>query len=176
MPGRSVWLRVLGLVGAVLEGMVEEADGSLVAKVRTGRRQRQRCGICGRRGPLYDQGDGRRRWRGLDLGYTRFWLEATAPRVRCSVHGVVVAQVPWARHGSGFIRAFEDQVAWLATQCSQSACSQLMRVDWQTVGRIISRVVEEVSRGRDRLDGLSKIGIDEISWRRGQRWTRSADA
>ena len=170
MPGRSVWLRVLGLVGAVLEGMVEEADGSLVAKVRTGRRQRQRCGVCGRRGPLYDQGDGRRRWRGLDLGYTRFWLEAAAPRVRCPVHGVVVSQVPWARHGSGFVRAFEDQVAWLATQCSQSACSQLMRVDWQTVGRIISRVVEEVSRGRDRLDGLTKIGIDEISWRRGQRY------
>ena len=29
-------------------------------------------------------------------------------------------------------------------------------------------VVEEVSRGRD-LDGLTKIGIDELSWRRGQR-------
>jgi transposase len=170
VPGRSVWLRVLDLVGAVLEGMFESPDGSLVAMVRTGRRQRQRCGICGRRCPLYDQGDGRRRWRGLDLGYTRFWLEAAAPRVHCPVHGVVVSQVPWARHGSGFVRAFEDQVAWLATQCSQSACSQLMRVDWQTVGRIISRVVAEASRGRDRLDGLTKIGIDEISWRRGQRY------
>lgn len=170
MPGRSVWLRVLGLVGAVLEGMVEEVDGSLVAKVRPAWHQRHRCGICGRRSQLYDQGAGRRRWRGLDLGYTRFYLEAAAPRVRCREHGVVVAQVPWARHGSGFIRAFEDQVAWLATQCSQSACSQLMRVDWQTVGRIISRVVEEVSRGRDRLDGLTKIGIDELSWRRGQRY------
>lgn len=170
MPGRSVWLRVLGLVGAVLEGMVEEVDGSLVAKVRPARHQRHRCGICSRRSQLYDQGAGRRRWRGLDLGYSRFYLEAAAPRVRCREHGVVVAQVPWARHGSGFIRAFEDQVAWLATQCSQSACSQLMRVDWQTVGRIISRVVEEVSRGRDRLDGLTKIGIDELSWRRGQRY------
>jgi len=136
VPGRSVWLRVLGLVGVVLEGMVEGPDGSLVAVVRTGRRQRQRCGICGRRCPLYDQGDGRRRRRGLDLGYTRFWLEAAAPRVRCPVHGVVVSHVPWARHGSGFVRAFEDQVAWLATQCSQSACSQLMRVDWLTVGRV----------------------------------------
>ena len=129
MPGRSVWLRVLGLVGAVLEGMVEEVDGSLVAKVRPAWHQRHRCGICGRRSQLYDQGAGRRRWRGLDLGYSRFYLEAAAPRVRCREHGVVVAQVPWARHGSGFIRAFEDQVAWLATQCSQSACSQLMRVD-----------------------------------------------
>ena len=77
--------------------------------------------------------------------------------------------MPWARHGSRFLRAFEDQVAWLATQCSQKACSQLMRLDWETVGRIITRVVAEASRRHDRLDDLERIGIDEISWRRGQR-------
>src|SRR5207245_2979400 len=71
VPRRSVWLRILGVVDSVLEQLVEEADGSVVAHVRPNRRQRQRCGICGRRGPLYDQGEGRRRWRGLDVGYTR---------------------------------------------------------------------------------------------------------
>jgi len=45
-----------------------------------------------------------------------------------------------------------------------------MRLDWQTVGRIITRVVEEASRNYDRLDGLQQIGLDEISWRRGQRY------
>ena len=54
VPGRSVWLRVLGVVDSVLEGLVEEPDGSLVAHVRPKRRQRQRCGICGRRSPFYD--------------------------------------------------------------------------------------------------------------------------
>jgi len=170
VPGRSVWLRILGVVDSVLECLVEEPDGSVVAHVRPKHRQRQRCGICGRRSPLYDQGEGRRRWRGLDVGFTRFFVEAASPRVTCQVHGVVVARVPWARHGSRYLRAFEDQVAWLATQCSQKACSQLMRLDWQTVGRIITRVVEEASRGHDRLDDLQRIGIDEISWRRGQRY------
>jgi transposase len=170
VPGRSVWLRILGVVDSVLERLVEEPDGSVVAHVRPTRRQRQRCGICGRRSPRYDQGEGRRRWRGLDVGFTRFFVEAAAPRVSCQVHGVVVAQVAWARHGSRFLRAFEDQVAWLATQCSRQACSQLMRLDWETVGRIITRVVEETSRSLDRLDGLERIGIDEISWRRGQRY------
>lgn len=170
MPGRSVWLRVLGVVESVLERLVEEPDGSVVAHVRPKRRQRHRCGICGRRGPRYDQGEGRRRWRGLDVGYTRFFVEAAAPRVTCSQHGVVVAYVPWARHRSRYLSTFEDQVAWLATQCSQKACSELMRLDWQTVGKIITRVVDEVSRGHDRLDGLQRIGIDEISWRKGQRY------
>ncbi len=169
MPGRSVWLRILGVVDSVLEGLVEEPDGSVVAHVRPTRRQQQRCAICGRRSPLYDQGEGRRRWRGLDVGCTRFFVEAAAARVSCQVHGVVVAQVPWARHRSRFLRSFEDQVAWLATQCSQKACSQLMRLDWETVGRIITRVVEQASRGHDRLDELERIGIDEISWRKGQR-------
>ena len=170
MPGRSVWLRILGVADSVLESLVEEPDGSVVAHVRPNRRQRHRCGICGRRGPVYDQGEGRRRWRGLDVGYTRFLVEAAAPRVTCRQHGVVVAQVPWARHRSRYLRMFEDQVAWLATQCSQKACSELMRLDWQTVGRIITRVVDEASCGQDRLDGLERIGIDEISWRTGQRY------
>ena len=47
---------------------------------------------------------------------------------------MVVAQVPRARHRSRYLRAVEDQVAWLATQCAQKACSELMRLDWQTVG------------------------------------------
>jgi len=150
--------------------LVEEPDGSVVAHVRPQRRQRQRCGLCGRRSPLYDQGEGRRRWRGLDVGFTRFVVEAAAPRVTCREHGVVVARVPWARHRSRYLLAFEDQVAWLATQCSQKACSELMRLDWQTVGRIITRVVNEASHSHDRLDGLERIGIDEISWRTGQRY------
>jgi transposase len=163
VPGRSVWLRILGVAESVLESLVEEPDGSVVAHVRPHRRQRQRCGVCGRRGPVYDQGQGRRRWRGLDVGVTRFFVEAAAPRVTCREHGVVVAQVPWARHRSRYLRAFEDQVAWLATQCSQKACSELMRLDWQTVGRIITRVVDEASRSHDRLDGLHRIGIDTVS-------------
>jgi transposase len=32
-----------------------------------------------------------RRWRGLDLGTTRVFLQADAPRVRCAEHGVTVA-------------------------------------------------------------------------------------
>jgi hypothetical protein len=37
----------------------------------------------GRVGPHEDAGDGRRRWRSLDLGTVQVWLEAAAPRVRC---------------------------------------------------------------------------------------------
>ena len=103
----KVWRRLLGLCDkTVLEDVEfdEDAD-TVVAHVRPKSRWRRRCGRCGRRSPGYDAGEGRRRWRGLDLGTIRVVLEAEAPRVKCRTHGVTVAQVPWARHGAGHTRA-----------------------------------------------------------------------
>ena len=154
----------------MVEDVTIEAD-EVVVRARPRRRDGVRCGICGRRAPGYDQGEGRRRWRALDLGTTKAFVEAAAPRVACREHGVVVARIPWARHGSWFTREFEEQVAWLATHCSKSAVCELMRLSWLTVGRIIERVVaDESARRGDRLEGLRRIGIDELSYRKGQRY------
>ena len=166
-----VWARLFGVSGAVIE-TVELGDGLGVATacVRVRRGQSRRCGVCGRRCSLYDRGEGRRRWRAPDLGTTIAFVEAEAPRVNCPKHGVVVARVPWARHDSRFTRDFEDQCAWLAVHVSKTTLAEMARIAWRTVGRIIGRVVEERSAEVDRLDGLSKIGIDEVSFRRGQRY------
>jgi transposase len=100
----------------------------------------------------------------------RAWLEADAPRVRCATHGVVVAQVPWARHGAGHTRAFDDAAAWLAVHTSKQAVRELLRVAWATVGRIVARVAADAEAATDRFAGLTKIGIDEISYKRGHRY------
>ncbi len=171
MRGGRVFARLLGLGRAVVEGVRLEEDGSVVVAARPRRREASRCGRCGRRCPGYDQGEGRRRWRALDLGATRAYVEAEAPRVECREHGIVVARLPWARHDSWFTREFEEQVAWLATQCSKSAICELMRISWYAVGRIIERVVaDEQGRRGDPLRGLQRIGIDELSYRKGQRY------
>jgi transposase len=141
-----------------------------VVAVRPRSAERDRCGICRRKSPGFDLGEGRRRWRALDLGLERAYVEGDAPRVRCRDHGVVVCAVPWARHQARFTRSFEDQVAWLAVHCSKSATAELMRVAWRTVGSIVERVVAETAREVDLLAGLERIGIDEISHRRGHRY------
>jgi len=82
----------------------------------------------------------------------------------------VVCAVPWARHRSKFTRDFEDQAAWLVVNTSKSAVAELMRVAWRTVGGIVERVAAEAQRQTDLLDGLTRIGIDEISHRKGQRY------
>jgi transposase len=97
----------LGLRRTVVEAVFMD-DGRLVVAARPGWRERDRCGICRRRSPGADQGEGRRRWRALDLGTTLAYVEAESPRVTCRRHGVVVCAVPWARHDSRFTRAFQD--------------------------------------------------------------------
>jgi transposase len=126
--------------------------------------------VCRRRSPGFDLGEGRRRWRTLDVGSTFAYLEADAPRVRCREHGVVVCAVPWARHRSRFTKPFEDQTAWLAVNTSKKATAELMRIAWRTVGAIITRVWADIDSLGDRLDGVRRIGIDEISYKRGYRY------
>ena len=170
MRGIRVWARLLGLQRSVVEAVWIGIEGEVVVAARPGWRERDRCGICRRRCPGFDLGGGRRRWRAQDLGTTLAFVEADAPRVTCKRHGVVVCAVPWARHDARFTRAFEDQVAWLAVNTSKTAVAELMRIAWRTVGGICVRVVAEAQREVDLLDGLKRIGIDEISHRKGQRY------
>ena len=48
----------------------------------------------------------------------------------------------------------------------------LLRIAWDTVGRIVERVVADHLDER-RLEGLVAIGVDEIGYRRGQRYLTS---
>ena len=71
-------------------------------------------------------------------------------------------------------RVFEDQVAWLAVNTSKTAVAELMRIAWRSVGWICARVTAEVQAQRDLFAGLRRLGFDEISIRRGQRYLTSS--
>src|SRR6478735_7315050 len=75
-----------------------------------------------------------------------------------------------ARHGAGHTRAFDQQVAWLATQCSKRAITELMRIAWRTVAAIITRVWADTAAGVDAFAGLRRVGIDEISYKLHQKY------
>ena len=86
-----------------------ETNPTIIISVRPAKRDSCRCGICGKKCSGYDKGNGRRRWRAMDIGNScKVYLESDSPRVWCKEHGAVVQQVPWARHGSKHTRGFED--------------------------------------------------------------------
>ena len=148
-----------------------ENDPTLIIKVRPTRKDSCRCGICGRKCSGYDQGNGRRRWRALDVGSSiRVYLESDAPRVWCKEHGVVVQMVSWARHGSKFTRNFEDTAVWLSLHLSRKTVSEYLRISWDTVGPMVNRVERETRSQENRFDGLVQIGIDETSYKKGWKY------
>jgi transposase len=108
-------------------------------------------------------------WRHLDLGRWRLEVRAPLRRIDCPRHGARIEGVPFARAGSRFTRDFEDLVGWLATTMDKTALCRLVRIDWDTTGRIIERVM---ATGLDpnRLDNLFVCGADEVSWRKGHSY------
>lgn len=171
MRSARLWGILTGLGRGVATAVsFDEQAQAVVVSARCRKTDAGRCGVCKRRCPGYNQGEGPRRWRALDLGTHRAFIEADAPRVRCPDHGVVVSSVPWARHGAGHTLAFDDLVAWCATHLSRSAAGELTRISWRTVGAICARVGRDAREATDLLEGLRRIGIDEVSYRRGQRY------
>ncbi len=135
MRTSRVWRRLLGVEHRVIEAVELEGSGAeevLVARVRPTRSRQGRCSRCQRRCRSSDAGAGRRRWRTLDVGSVKAYLEADAPRVSCPEHGVVVAAVPRARLGARCTRALEDTCAWLAAHAAFTVVAALLRVSWRT--------------------------------------------
>jgi transposase len=128
------------------------------------------CAECGQTGRHLQIHDRRvKRWRHLDLGSSRCWIECELRRLRCPMCGVRPEPVPWARPGAAHTRDFEDVVAWLAQQMAFAPITRLLRVGWHTIGPIVARVVADHLDDR-RLQGLVCIGVDEISYRRHHRY------
>jgi len=164
----SAFSRLLDLPGVWVRSVSFEPDRVLVTVVL--RRRRLVCPKCSystRHRESRQHHDSV--WRHLDLGRWRLEVRARLRRLRCPEHGVHVEGVPFARDGARFTHDVENLVAWLATKTDKTATCRLVRVDWQTVGRIIQRVGDEQLDG-DRLDDLFEISIDEVAWRKGHRY------
>jgi transposase len=158
--------RVLSLPGTSV-GSVSFTEEGLVLGVRR-RVRRHRCPCGWSSWARYDLS--RRRWRHLDFGATRVWLEAEIARLECRrCRRVRTEDVPWARPGARATRDFEDVIAWLAQRMDKTSVARLLRCAWETVDRAVKRVVAD-HLDDTRLDRLYRIGVDEISYRRGHRY------
>ena len=172
----NLFRKLLNVNTAVFNNMRIETDQDGVTSVtvtaRVKRKESHRCPVCGRKCSGYDQGGRKvRRWRALDMCGLFLFIETSQERILCSEHGVQYPAVPWAYEGSRFTRDFDRTAAWLACQLSRKAVAEYLRIDWETVGRCISRARKDIEPDlKKRLDGLVHIGIDETSYRKGHKY------
>lgn len=174
MHTKSVIKRLLKIDRIAIDNVNFEtvnAEEMLVIKARPMSRDKSRCPKCGKRCKGYDSSNKVRRWRSLDFGSYRVYIEAFAPRIECQKHGVLVARVPWARHDSDYTYDFETAVTWLALHTTAQDVADYFRIMWHTVGSIARRVQKSLEDEQEnRFDNLVKIGIDETSYKKGHKY------
>jgi transposase len=167
----TAFKRLLRLPGASVIDVSFSAEGVVVT---VGLRRRRRvCAECGQTGRGLQVHDRRlKRWRHLDLGASRCWIECELRGLRCPDCGLRSEPVPWARPGARHTRDLKDTVAWLAQQMAFAPIAGLLRIGWHSIGPIVARVTADHLDER-RLEGLVCIGVDEISYRRHHRYLTS---
>jgi len=114
--------------------------------------------------PVHDTTE--KRWRHLDLVEHQAFLVARVPRVDCATHGVHLVAVPWARPGSGFTLLMEVAMLTFAKQMPLAPLAQIAREHDTRIWRVIEHHVN-VTRASLDFSGVTKVGCDETSARRG---------
>ncbi|NVB37410.1 ISL3 family transposase [Pseudenhygromyxa sp. WMMC2535] len=166
MRATSILRTLLALQDTLVSGLEFTAESLIVDVKPTW--HRARCGECRRKGP--SEGGRTRSWRHLDLAGIKCVLRYRIRRVNCRHCGVKTEHVPWAESGSRFTEPFEAHTTYLAQCNDKTTVTRLMRIAWETVGKIIQRVVRRHRGEVDRLDGLRIIGVDELSYRRHHKY------
>lgn len=164
----TAFKRLLDLSGTTVTGVeFELAEVVVSVKLRSRRLCCPECSFSTK--ARYDLRPVASSWRHLDLGHWRLRVQAQLRRLQCPTHGVRTEAVPFARARSRHTVDFENLVGWLATTMDKTALARLVRIDWDTTGRIIERVVA-TELDPDRLDRLFVAGVDEVSWRKGHSY------
>lgn len=164
-------LRIEKIVVEEVRFETDNTDEILVVYSRPPSRETSRCPVCGRKCAGYDTSNKTRRWRSLDLGSMKVYIEAFTSRIKCREHGVLVSKIPWARHNSDYTYDFETAVTWLTLHAAAQDVSEYFRIKWDTVGSIARRVQESIESATVlRFDNLEEIGIDETSYKKGHKY------
>lgn len=112
----------------------------------------------------------KRQWRHLDFFQYEAWLHAEVPRIVCTACGKTTQMdVPWAREGSGFSALFEALALSLCQTLPVRQAAALLRCSDKQLWRRIEHYVS-VARAQDDMSGVSVVGIDETSLRKGQNY------
>ena len=109
------------------------------------------------------------RWRHRNIFRKHCMLVGTIREGRCAVHGRRNERVPWAGTRARHTKDFEEAVGRMVQVSNQTATSEFFDIAWRTVGRIVTSLVGRLLPA-DVLDGLTSIGVDETSYKRGHKY------
>jgi transposase len=132
---------------------------------KTGRR----CPACGRRCRIVSQGRDERQWTDVAMLGRRVVLKYRPKEIDCPTHGRAQEMIPWAAPHARVTYRAEWRVCKLSTLTTQKAASEVLRMAKSTVSDVLHRVITRVRTGH-RIRGLVSLGVDEVSYKKGQKY------
>jgi len=132
------------------------------------RRDGYHCPKCNR----WYAGRQSRRWRtlrDLDIAQRHTELRVPIDRITCVDCGRFEMTVSLARPHARSTRRFERRLFRLTRDMTVRAVSENLSIDWDTVKDAEVRHIRGLLRKRS-LEGISRIGIDEVSYLKGHRY------
>jgi len=132
------------------------------------RGKKYRCGKCRKVFTPYHD----RTWvclRDLSIAQHQVYLWVYRYRVKCPQCGPQQAELTLARIYARCTRRFERWLFRLTKGMTVKEVSELVQVDWRLVKEVEIRYIVGLLRRRD-LDGITELGIDEVSEKKGHRY------
>lgn len=127
------------------------------------------CPACGKPCPKEDHRE-KRTWRHLDTMQFETTIICRVPRVNCPDHGVLSAQVPFAKGYSRFTELFEHfAIDVLKASKSVQSATTLLRLSWHQIHDIQTKAVYRgIERRKD--ETVKHVGIDEKNFLKGHSY------
>jgi len=168
MPIKSLIRETIPLQGFRIDS-VDRFSFGIGIKIVPDYRFNPRCGKCGNPGKYRDSRN-ERQFKHVPIWGIPVMLSYSTRRVYCNhCKGIYVEAIPWAAGKRRLTTAFACYLATWARILPWLEVARLFQCAWGTVASAVDFVVKYGLENRD-LSGITHIGIDEISRKKGHQY------
>lgn len=168
MPIKSLIRETISLQGFRIES-VDRFSFGIGIKIVPDYRFNPRCGKCDKPGKYRDSRN-ERQFKHVPIWGIPVMLSYSPRRVYCNhCRGIYVESMPWAAGKRRLTAAFACYLATWARILPWIEVARLFQCAWGTVSSAVDFVVKYGLENRD-LSGITHIGIDEISRKKGHQY------
>lgn len=148
--------------------MLIDGVEALVIDIEPRRNSRPICPECGKRCTVYDR-QPQRLFEYLPVWSFKAYFRYVPRRVKCPDHGVKVEALPWGYGKERMTFSYQIYLSRWAKRLSWKETADIFETSWDTVFRAVKFVVDYGLEHRN-LDGVTEIGVDEISVFKGHKY------
>lgn len=161
--------KLLGLQDLKISGFeFREKDLTLVLDIKLSGKSGL-CPECQQRGAPVASTPQIREWLDVSLLDTQVVFRYAPREIECSTHGRRQECIPFAAHLSRITHRLEYLLVHHCKAMTQKATAELLHLAPSTLSDLLHRVITRIRAGH-KIRGLRKIGIDEISFKKGHKY------